>query len=78
MLLGFFLINLGMLLGLGSYTKDLSPLLFFLFYYGFCLFACLDKVYLHSPGYSVIHYVDQAALELTEIHLPLHPKCWVC
>ena len=40
MLLGFFLINLSMLLGLGSFTKDLSPLIF-LFYYGFCLFVCL-------------------------------------
>ena len=23
------------------------------------------------------HYVDQAVLELTEKHLPLHPACWV-
>ena len=66
MLLGFFLTNLGMVLGLGSFTKDLSLLLFFLFYYGVSLFVCLDKVYLHSPGIAV--------LELTEIQLPL---CWV-
>jgi hypothetical protein len=33
-------------------------------------------VSLCSPGCSGTHSVDQAGLELTEIHLPLHPKCW--
>ena len=30
---------------------------------------------LYNPGCAGAHYVDQAALELTEIYLPLPPKC---
>lgn len=41
---------------------------FFLFFLLlFFLFLFFDKVYLHSPGYLGIHYVDHVALELTEI-----------
>jgi hypothetical protein len=46
------------------------------------LFVCLfvlffdDRVSLYSPGYSGIHSVDQASLELTEIHLALPPEFW--
>jgi hypothetical protein len=43
-----------------------------------CLFVCLfwDRISLHSPGCWGIHCVDQASLELTEIHLPLPLKWW--
>jgi hypothetical protein len=45
------------------------------------LFVCFwDKLSLcNSPcysGYSRACFVDQAGLELTEIHLHLPPKCW--
>ena len=34
-------------------------------------------VFLCNPGCSGTHSVDQAGLELTELHLPLSPpKCW--
>ena len=46
--------------------------------YPFCLFVCFSR-----QGFSValepaleLALVDQAGLELTEIHLPLPPKCW--
>ena len=29
-----------------------------------------------GPGCPGTHSVDQAGLELTEIHLPLPPECW--
>ena len=32
--------------------------------------------YLCNPGYPGTHSVDQAGLELTDIHLPLPPECW--
>lgn len=35
-----------------------------------------DKVPLCSLGCSRAHSVDQAGLELTEIHLPLPPQRW--
>jgi hypothetical protein len=34
------------------------------------------RVSLYSPGCPGTHFVDQADLELTEIHLPLPPECW--
>ena len=37
------------------------------------------RVSLDSSGYSRVHSVDQAGLELTETHLqppPASPKCW--
>jgi hypothetical protein len=34
------------------------------------------RVSLCSPGCPGTHSVDQAGLELTEIYLPLPPKCW--
>jgi hypothetical protein len=34
-----------------------------------------DRVSLCSPGCPGTHSVDQAGLELTEIHLPLPPEC---
>ena len=75
MLLGFFLTNLEMLLGLGSASQRgsvsitflliLLCFFFFFFFFFFCFlffFFFFDKVYLHSPGYSGIHYVDHVAL----------------
>jgi hypothetical protein len=44
-----------------------------------CLLVCLlglDRVSLHSLGCSGTHCIHQAGLELTEICLPLPPKCW--
>ena len=47
----------------------------------FCLFVgwlvvvFQDRVSLCSPGFPG-HSVNQVGLELTEIHLPLPPKCW--
>lgn len=38
------------------------------------VFVCLDRDYV--PGSSGAQYVDQAGLILTEIHLPVPPKCW--
>ena len=31
---------------------------------------------LSGPSWPGTHYVDQAGLELTEIHLPLPPEYW--
>ena len=31
---------------------------------------------LYNFGYPEAHYVDQDGLVLTEIYLPLPPKCW--
>ena len=42
-------------------------------------FVCLvfqDRVSLCSPGCPGTHSVDQAFLKLTDIYLPLSPKCW--
>ena len=36
-----------------------------------------DRASLCSPGCPETHTVAQAGLELTDIHLPLPPKCWV-
>lgn len=43
-----------------------------------CVCVCVywDTVSLFSPGFSETHYVNQVALELTEILLFLPPKCW--
>ena len=44
---------------------------------GFCLFIWFqDRVLLHSPDCPGTHCIDQAAFELTEIHLFLLPNCW--
>ena len=42
----------------------------------FVLFCFQDRVSLCSPKCPGTHSVDQAGLELTEIHLPLPSKCW--
>ena len=39
-------------------------------------FWLFETVSLCSPGCFGTHHVDQAGLELTEIDLPLPPKCW--
>ena len=39
------------------------------------VFVFLRQVSLCSPGCATTHSVDQAGLELTEIHLPLPPEC---
>jgi hypothetical protein len=41
-----------------------------------CLIAFKNRVSLYSSGCPRIHYIDQAGLKLTEIQLPLPPKCW--
>ena len=41
-----------------------------------CLFVCWDRVSLCNPGCPGTHSIDQAALKLTEILLPLPLKCW--
>jgi hypothetical protein len=45
-----------------------------------CIFLPMDfffdRVSLCSPGCPGTHSVDQAGLELIEIHLFLPPKCW--
>ena len=41
----------------------------------FSLFLFLWQFLLYSPGLPRTHYVDQAGFKLTEIHLPLSPKC---
>jgi hypothetical protein len=62
-------------------------LLVFWFFWGvfFFFFGCFgfgfgfffrDRVSLCSSGCPGTHFVDQAGLELREIHLPLPPKCW--
>lgn len=53
------------------HRKDLFSLLFFLFYYGFLnfLFFILDKVYLHSPGYSEL---------ICRSLLPLNSQRYIC
>jgi hypothetical protein len=33
----------------------------------FCLFVCLNRVSLYSPGYPGTHFVDQAGLELRNL-----------
>ena len=32
--------------------------------------------YLCTLGFPGTYFVDQAGLKLTEIHLPVPPKCW--
>ena len=45
----------------------------FTYLFIFCLFETGSPF---SPSWPGAHYVDQAGLELTEIHLPLPPECW--
>ena len=52
-----------------SFLSQASFLLFFVF----CLF--FKTGFLCSPGSPRTHSVDQAGLELTELHLPLPPEC---
>ena len=49
--------------------------LFFSFLFGFD-FLFWDRVSLYNHDCCGILFVDQAGLELTEIHLPLPPVCW--
>jgi hypothetical protein len=39
-------------------------------------FSFPERVLLCSPSYPEPQYIAQAGLKLTEIHLPLPPKCW--
>ena len=43
--------------------------------WGWCCFVFQDRVFLCSPGCPGTRSVDQAGLELTEICLPLPPRC---
>ena len=47
--------------------KDIKSCIFGFF------FVLLRQGFFACPG---IHSVDQVGFELTEIHLPLPPKCW--
>ena len=38
---------------------------------GFVLFCSGDRVSLCSPGWPETHFIDQAGLELMEVHLPI-------
>lgn len=40
------------------------------------LSSCL-ALYGSFLGYPRTHHVDQAAFQLTEVHLPLPPRCWM-
>jgi hypothetical protein len=42
----------------------------------FVLFRFVFKTASHYLGCPRTHSVDQAGLKITEIHLPLPPKCW--
>jgi hypothetical protein len=55
----------------GQFDRRLTILVFL-----FVCFVFRDRVSLSSPGFPGIHSVDQDALELTEILLPLSPECW--
>lgn len=50
-------------------VKDVS-----LYGYFFCF--VLKQVSLCSPDWPEIHYIDQAGLELIEIHFPLSSMFW--
>ena len=52
--------------------------LFFIFinFVSFLFLFFQDRVSLCSPGCPGTRSVDQAGLELTEIHLPLPPERW--
>ena len=65
-------------------VADFFSFFFFLFfslffYFFFCLFFVFpDRVFLCKRALLFwISFVDQAGLELIEIHLPLPPKCGV-
>jgi hypothetical protein len=45
-------------------------------FFKFGLFASQDRISLCSLGCPGSSFIDQAGLELTEIHLPLPPECW--
>ena len=52
---------------------------FFVCLFFACLFVCLlETGFLSLTVLAVLEiaFVDQAGLELTEIHLPLPPECW--
>jgi hypothetical protein len=45
----------------------------------FCSFVRLfveTESHYVAPGCPETHSIDQSGLKLTEIHLPLLPKCW--
>jgi hypothetical protein len=48
-----------------------------IFFWSFVVVVFQDRVSLFSPGFSGTCSVDQAGLELTELRLPLPPKCWL-
>lgn len=59
-------------------SSSLPSFLFLLFF--FFLFSFFFQrgffFYVIEPWLSWIRFIDEAGLELTEIHLPLPPKCW--
>ena len=66
-----------------AFLDNLLLLLLFWVFVGFVLFCFVlfcfvfpDRISLCSPGCPETHSVDQAGLELTEIHMPLPLKCW--
>lgn len=51
-------------------THQFSEFLFYTVFYG------CHRVSLRIPGCPGVHYIDETALKLTEISLPLPPDCW--
>ena len=44
--------------------------------FGWLVWLVVERVSFYTLGCPGTSSTDQAALELTEIHLPLLPKCW--
>jgi len=57
-----------------AYPRWLLTVSLSLFYF---VFIFQDRVSFYSPGCLGISSVGQGGLELTELHLPLPPECWV-
>lgn len=60
--------------GLGLFSC-LGATLWIYLYFFVCFSNFVRQGLSAQPWYSGIHYVEQAGLELTETHPPLHPRC---
>ena len=61
-----------------GFTQAQLSIIYFVLLLGFVVVAavCFPSQGLYNIGCPETHAVDQVGLELTEIHLPLPPKCW--
>lgn len=59
-----------------GYISAFLIITFFGVLFCFDLFSCFFETRFPSPGCPGTHLADQADSELTEIYLPLSPKCW--